>query len=51
MNVAIHILPENYTLLGIDYQKLNMVSGEDTMVCYQISIGFLFIILQISIYK
>jgi hypothetical protein len=51
MTVAIHLLPEDYTLLGIDYQKFNMVSGEDVKPCHQISIGLLFVILEFLIYK
>lgn len=51
MNVGIYIFPVDFTLLGISYQKSDMLIGEDIKVCHEISIGLIFLILEILIYK
>lgn len=51
MTVGLHVLPQDYTLLGINYEKLNMLIDKDIKVCHQLSIGLIFLILEISIYK
>lgn len=51
MDIKLHILPNTFTLLGINYVEMNMIVGTDVKVCHQISIGILFLILEISIYE
>lgn len=51
MNVTLHLLPKTFTLLGINYEKMDMLVEDDIKKCHQISIGILILILEISIYE
>lgn len=51
MDIKLYVLPNTFTLLGINYVEMNMLVGTDVKVCHQISIGLLFLILEISIYE
>ncbi len=51
MDLIIHMLPKTFTLIGINYEKMNMIVDKDVKVCHQISIGILILILEISIYE
>lgn len=51
MDLGIHVFPSTFTLIGINYEKMNMMVDKDVKVCHQISIGILILILEISIYE
>ena len=45
------LFPKEYTLLGISYEKVNILVGYKVKDCHQLSIGLLFLVLEILIYK
>lgn len=51
MDIRIHVLPKTFTLLGINYEKMDMLIEDGIKKCHQISIGILILILEISIYE
>jgi hypothetical protein len=51
MDLLIHVFPSTFTLLGISYQKMNVLVDEYVKECHQIEIGILFLVFEISIYK
>lgn len=51
MDVRINFMPETFTLLGISYQKMNLLVEEHIKVCHEISIGILLITIDINIYE
>ncbi len=51
MDIRLHIFPKTFTLIGIEYKKLNMLVEDHVKTCHQLSIGILFIILEFMIYE
>lgn len=53
MNVdfIMYLFPREYSLIGINYEKVNMLANDEVKVCHQLSMGLLFLILEISIYE
>ena len=53
MNVdfIMYLFPREYSLIGINYEKVNMLANDEIKICHQLSIGLLFLVLEISIYE
>lgn len=51
MDIEIHLFPKTFTLLGINYEKMDFLIQENIKTCHKISIGLLIFIIELYIYE